>query len=87
LPTASGRLDPGRPAALAGQNRTEAVSREPAAAEKPAEFEAVTATRSFLVEDSGGTLVEGELDRARAWGAQLAESLPVPAEQPSKAGP
>jgi Flavodoxin len=32
----------------------------------------VIATESFLVEDSQGPLEEGELDRARAWGAELA---------------
>jgi len=34
----------------------------------------VVATESFLVEDSEGPLGEGELDRARAWGAELALS-------------
>ncbi len=34
-------------------------------------------TESFLVEDAEGPLADGELDRARAWGAQLAKSLPV----------
>jgi flavodoxin len=37
----------------------------------------VLGTESFLVEDSEGPLVEGELERARAWGAELAKSLPV----------
>lgn len=32
----------------------------------------VLATESFLVEDSEGPLEEGEIDRARVWGAQLA---------------
>jgi hypothetical protein len=32
----------------------------------------VVATESFFVEDSHGPLVDGELDRARAWGRQLA---------------
>lgn len=32
----------------------------------------VVATESFFVEDSQGPLVEGELDRARAWGEHLA---------------
>jgi hypothetical protein len=31
----------------------------------------VLSTESFLVEDSEGPLVEGELERARAWGADL----------------
>ena len=32
----------------------------------------IVATESFLVEDGEGPLEDGELDRARAWGAQLA---------------
>jgi flavodoxin len=39
----------------------------------------VVATESFLVEDSEGPLAEGELDRARAWGAELASSMPAAA--------
>jgi Flavodoxin domain len=35
----------------------------------------VLGTESFLVEDSEGPLEDGELDRARAWGAQLAASV------------
>lgn len=35
----------------------------------------VIARESFLVEDSEGPLEEGELGRARAWGAGLAERL------------
>ena len=35
----------------------------------------VLAAESFLVEDSEGPLEEGELERARAWGAALAEQL------------
>jgi Flavodoxin domain len=35
----------------------------------------VIARESFLVEDSEGPLEEGELGRARAWGAGLAEQL------------
>ena len=34
----------------------------------------IVGTESFLVEDSEGPLEEGELDRARAWGANLAQS-------------
>jgi hypothetical protein len=45
----------------------------------------VIGQESFLVEDSEGPLAEGELDRARAWGAQLAQSLGIPAEKPSQA--
>jgi glutathione S-transferase len=32
-------------------------------------------TKSFLVEDSEGPLEAGELERARAWGAKLAQSM------------
>ena len=32
-------------------------------------------TESFLVEDTEGPLAAGELERARAWGAELARSL------------
>ena len=39
----------------------------------------VLQTKSFVVEDSEGPLSDGELDRARAWGAQLARSLAQPA--------
>jgi flavodoxin len=37
----------------------------------------VLSTESFLVEDSEGPLEEGELDRAREWGRELARSLAV----------
>ena len=40
----------------------------------------VIATESFLVEDTEGPLEEGELDRARKWGADLARSLPSAAD-------
>jgi len=36
-------------------------------------------TSSFLVAASEGPLVDGELERARRWGASLAAALPVPA--------
>jgi Flavodoxin domain len=39
----------------------------------------VLSTGSFLVEDSVGPLEDGELDRARRWGAELAHSVAVPA--------
>jgi flavodoxin len=42
----------------------------------------VVATESFLVEDTEGPLNGGELDRARAWGAELARSHSVAAEKP-----
>ena len=38
----------------------------------------VVATESFVVEDSEGPLEEGELDRARAWGSELARLLTAP---------
>ena len=41
----------------------------------------VIATESFLVEDAEGRLLAGELERARAWGAELVRSLP-PSKQP-----
>lgn len=37
----------------------------------------VLGIQSFLVEDSEGPLEEGELDRARQWGEELASSLPA----------
>jgi len=45
----------------------------------------VVATESFLVENSEGPLVQGELDRARAWGATLARSVAATAEHPVEA--
>ena len=36
----------------------------------------VISTESFLVEDTEGPLENGELDRAREWGAKLAQALP-----------
>ena len=41
----------------------------------------VIATESFLVEDTEEPLKAGELERARAWGAELARSLPAPTKQ------
>ena len=38
-------------------------------------------TESFLVEDSEGPLEDGELDRARGWGRELARPLAVGAEE------
>jgi hypothetical protein len=35
----------------------------------------ILGSESFLVKDSEGPLEDGELDRARGWGAQLAKSL------------
>jgi hypothetical protein len=42
----------------------------------------VIATESFLVENSEGPLEPDELERARAWGAKLAQSIRRPAESP-----
>jgi len=42
----------------------------------------VVASESFLVEDTEGPLKPGELERAHAWGAELARSL-QPAEESS----
>jgi hypothetical protein len=44
----------------------------------------VLATESFLVEESQGPLEPGELDRARTWGVQLAESLRLNQAQPAR---
>jgi hypothetical protein len=41
----------------------------------------VIATESFLVQDTEGPLKAGELERAWAWGAELARSLPAPTKQ------
>jgi hypothetical protein len=40
------------------------------------------ATESFLVEDSEGPLEEGEFERARAWGAELARAPALEADKP-----
>jgi hypothetical protein len=47
----------------------------------------VLGTESFLVEDWEGPLEEGELDRARAWGTELARMLPPSTEKPVDARP
>ena len=39
----------------------------------------VVGTASFLVEDSIGPLEDGELERARRWGGELARAIRVPA--------
>jgi len=41
----------------------------------------VIATESFLVQDTEGPLKAGELERAWAWGAEVARSLPAPTKQ------
>ncbi|MGZ4184716.1 MAG: flavodoxin family protein [Solirubrobacteraceae bacterium] len=38
------------------------------------------AAESFVVESTEGPLVKGELERARAWGAELANAIPAHAE-------
>lgn len=42
---------------------------------------AVTATESFFVEDAEGPLADGELERARAWGAELGRLVSTTTEQ------
>jgi hypothetical protein len=37
----------------------------------------VVDSESFYVEDMAGPLLDGELDRAQAWGSRLLDSLPV----------
>jgi hypothetical protein len=54
---------------------TGAASRGIAKRLKKAGYEVVADPESFFVEDSEGPLAEGELDRAKAWGAALAEKL------------
>lgn len=41
----------------------------------------VLSVESFVVEGSEGPLLAGEIDRARAWGAQLAQSLSAPSDR------
>lgn len=62
--------------------RVEMVRRLPGSAAKAASKEArkrgyqpVTRPESFYVQDVPGPLLEGEVQRAEVWGAQLAESL------------
>jgi flavodoxin len=47
----------------------------------------VIASESFLVEDSEGPLADGELDRARAWGRQLADGSPAASTAASNTAP
>jgi hypothetical protein len=42
----------------------------------------VIGSASFRVKGTEGPLEQGELDRARAWGAELARSLPASAKEP-----
>lgn len=46
----------------------------------------VVDSESFLVQDSEGPLEDGELDRARAWGAELAGRLSATAADPERHG-
>lgn len=46
----------------------------------------VLGTESFLVEDGEGPLADGELDRARTWGAELAAAI-SPSAPASRLGP
>jgi hypothetical protein len=62
--------------------RVEMLRRLPGSAAKAAAKEArrrgyqqLTRPESFYVEDTPGPLLDGELQRAKVWGAQLAESL------------
>jgi flavodoxin-like protein len=45
----------------------------------------VVSVESFVVENSEGPLVTGEIDRARRWGAELAQSLSAPTDRIAKA--
>jgi flavodoxin-like protein len=54
---------------------TGAASRGIAKRLRKAGYELVADPESFFVEDSEGPLADGELERARAWGASLAEKL------------
>jgi len=56
---------------------------EPSATDEPGL--GVVATESFLVENTEGPLEEGELEPARAWGAELARSVAATAEHPVEA--
>jgi flavodoxin-like protein len=47
----------------------------------------VSASESFLVEDTEGPLADGELDRARAWGRQLADGSPAQSSTRSSNAP
>jgi hypothetical protein len=46
-------------------------------------FDLVAPPESFFVRDSAGPLVEGEPDRARAWGSRLGELMIASAENPA----
>ncbi len=54
---------------------TGAASRGIAKRLRKAGFEVIADPESFFVEDSEGPLADGELERAKAWGAELAKTL------------
>jgi hypothetical protein len=54
---------------------TGAASRGIAKRLRKAGYEVIADPESFFVEDSEGPLAEGELERAKAWGAELAKQL------------
>ena len=54
---------------------TGAASRGIAKRLKRGGYDVVADPESFFVEDSEGPLADGELDRAKAWGAELAKQL------------
>jgi Flavodoxin domain len=54
---------------------TGAASRGIAKRLKKAGYDVVADPESFFVEDSEGPLADGELERAKAWGASLAEQF------------
>lgn len=54
---------------------TGAASRGIAKRLRKAGYEVIADPESFFVEDSEGPLAEGELERAKAWGAELAKLL------------
>lgn len=47
-------------------------------------YQVIDRPQGFVVEDFGGPLAKGELERARAWGAMLAAELSAPAPPPPK---
>ncbi len=54
---------------------TGAASRGIAKRLKKAGYDVIADSQSFFVEDSEGPLADGELERARSWGADLADQL------------
>lgn len=79
------RHDQGAPLVATFDTRVTKVKKLPGSAAKAAgkvlrrhHFEPLVQPTSFFVEDSLGPLAEGELERARSWGEELASRL-VPA--------